>query len=407
MKIIKLKSENVKRIKAIEITPKDNMVFISGKNDQGKTSVMDSIWYALEGRASLRGTPIPIRKGETKAEITLTLDDIIVTRKWTANDKTYLKVTNKEGLSYTSPQELLDSFIGKLTFDPLEFAQMKENDQRNLLLKVADLDIDKWDNEISELREKRRVQGQQVKMLSGEREEITLEQIPNEFVSISKLQEEYEKGLKHNQEIKDTEEFLEESQNELMSLEEKLKEIQQRIKQVKNDIAETEANLENTKKVDTNSIKDKINNAENINNQIRAKQRNESMDRKQKEAQKVYDDFTQKIESIVKQKEDSLAKAKMPIKGLGISDTGVTYNDIPFGQLSSSEQLKVSLAIAMALNPKLKVIRITDGSLLDKENMEIIKKMAEEKDYQIWIEIVDDSGEMGFYIEDGEIKGGK
>jgi len=404
MRIISLKSENVKRIKAIEITPKDNVVLISGKNDQGKTSVMDSIWYALEGRASLRGTPIPIRKGETKAEITLTLDDIIVTRKWTANDKTYLKVTNKEGLSYTSPQELLDSFIGKLTFDPLEFAQMKENDQRNLLLKVADLDIDKWDNEISELREKRRVQGQQVKMLSGEREEITLEQIPNEFVSISKLQEEYEKGLKHNQEIKDTEEFLEESQNELMSLEEKLKEIQQRIKQVKNDIAETEANLENTKKVDTNSIKDKINNAENINNQIRAKQRNESMDRKQKEAQKVYDDFTQKIESIVKQKEDSLAKAKMPIKGLGISDTGVTYNDIPFGQLSSSEQLKVSLAIAMALNPKLKVIRITDGSLLDKENMEIIKKMAEEKDYQVWVEKVSDEGEIGFYIEDGEVK---
>ena len=91
---------NVKRIKAIEITPKDNMVFISGKNDQGKTSVMDSIWYALEGRASLRNTPVPIRKGEEKAEITVTLDDIIVTRKWTANDKTYLKVTNREGLNY-------------------------------------------------------------------------------------------------------------------------------------------------------------------------------------------------------------------------------------------------------------------------------------------------------------------
>jgi ABC-type histidine transport system ATPase subunit len=128
------------------------------------------------------------------------------------------------------------------------------------------------------------------------------------------------------------------------------------------------------------------------------------MDKKQQEAQKIYDDFTKEITRIMEDKEDSLAKAKMPIKGLGISDTGVTYNDIPFGQLSSSEQLKVSLAIAMALNPKLKVIRITDGSLLDKENMEIIKKMAEEKDYQVWVEKVSDEGEIGFYIEDGEVK---
>jgi len=397
MKIIKLKSENVKRIKAIEITPKDNMVFISGKNDQGKTSVMDSIWYALEGRASLRNTPVPIRKGEEKAEITVTLDDIIVTRKWTANDKTYLKVTNREGLNYNSPQELLDSFIGKLTFDPLDFAQMKENEQRNLLLEVADIEIDKWDSMIAELKEHRRLQGQKVKMLSGEREEISLERLPSDFVSISKLQEEYEKGRENNANIELTEESLEQDKNELKELEEK-------IIKIKQDIEKEENYLKNAKRVDTDSIKAKINNAENINNQIRAKQRNEVMDKKQQEAQKIYDDFTKEITRIMEDKEDSLAKAKMPIKGLGISDTGVTYNDIPFGQLSSSEQLKVSLAIAMALNPKLKVIRITDGSLLDKENMEIIKKMAEEKDYQVWVEKVSDEGEIGFYIEDGEVK---
>jgi recombinational DNA repair ATPase RecF len=406
MKIIQLKSENVKKIKAIEITPKDNVVIISGKNGQGKTSVLDSIWYALEGR-SLKNTPKPIREGESKAEVTLTIDDIVITRKWTANNKTYLKVTNKEGLSYNSPQELLDSFIGKLTFDPLEFAQMKDNVQRDLLLKVTDLNIDKWDNEILELREKRRIQGQQVKMLSGEREEITLDKLPNEFVSISKLQEEYEKGLRHNQEIEYAEESLEESQNELMSLEEQLREIQQRIKQVKGEINETEANLENAEKIDTDSIKAKINNAENINNQIRAKQRNDSMDKKQKEAQKIYDDFTEKINKILKAKEEALAKAKMPIEGLGISETGVTYKDIPFSQLSSSEQLKISLSIAIALNPKLKVIRITDGSLLDDDNMKLIKEMATNWDYQVWIERVNDQNEIAFIIEDGEIKGGK
>ena len=119
MRIIELKASNIKRIKAVEIRPKDNVVLICGKNDQGKTSVLDSIWYALAGKDSLKDTPMPIRKGTNKAETTITLDDFIVTRKWTANDKTYLQVTNREGLSYKSPQQLIDSFVGKLSFDPL------------------------------------------------------------------------------------------------------------------------------------------------------------------------------------------------------------------------------------------------------------------------------------------------
>ena len=106
----------------------------------------------------------------------------------------------------------------------------------------------------------------------------------------------------------------------------------------------------------------------------------------------------------MKEKETALKTAEMPIPGLSVNDTGVTYNDIPFGQLSSSEQLKVSLGIAMALNPKLKVIRITDGSLLDEDSMAIIRKLAEKKDYQVWCEKVDGTGKIGFYIEEGEVK---
>jgi len=93
----------------------------------------------------------------------------------------------------------------------------------------------------------------------------------------------------------------------------------------------------------------------------------------------------------------------MPIKGLSVDKDGVTYKGFPFSQLSDSEQLKVSMAIAMAVNPKLKVIRVRDGSLLDEENMKIIREMANNNDFQIWIERVE-QGEVGFIIEDGELK---
>lgn len=397
MKIIELRSENVKKVKAIEIRPKDNIVVISGKNGQGKTSVLDSIWFALEGKASLKETPMPIRKGESKAKVELILDDFIVSRNWTDNDKSYLKVTNKEGLAYNSPQELLDSFIGKLSFDPLEFAQMKEKEQRDLLLQVADIDIDEIDEQIFIAREERRLKGQEVKLLSGEREGVTVKDLPNSMIIISDLQNQYEEIIRHNGEI-DIE------KNALDGQKEYLEELQEKVKKVTENIKRHEEYLKKNEFISVEVIRNKINEAEYINGQIKARERNKLANQKQKEAQNIYDDYTKKIDGFIEGKEAILKSAEMPISGLGISDTGVNYNDIPFGQLSSSEQLKVSLAIAMALNPKLKVIRITDGSLLDDDNMETIKTLAKEKDYQIWIEKVDGSGEMGFYIEEGEVK---
>ncbi|MCJ7790557.1 MAG: AAA family ATPase [Candidatus Atribacteria bacterium] len=396
MRIIRLQAENIKKIKAIDITPTTDMVVISGKNGAGKSSALDAIWFALEGRGSLKKTPEPIRKGEKNAKVTLTLDDFIVTKNFTANDKSYLKVTNKEGLAYGSPQELLDSFIGQLAFDPLEFAQMKEGEQRNLLLQVAEIDIDSLDDKIMDLREERRLKGQEVKLLSGQREEITTNELPEKVISTSVLNDELEVALNNISDWNNTFKDLGEHKRRFFTLKEELIKLE-------NIIVDEEKWIKENHPVDVSGIKERILKADNINYQVMARERNKIADKKQKEAQDIYDNYTSKIDDVIKQKETALSTAKMPITGLGISETGVTYNDIPFGQLSSSEQLRVSLAIAMALNPKLKVIRITDGSLLDEDSMEIIRKLAEKKDYQVWVEKVDGTGKIGFYIEEGEV----
>jgi len=62
------------------------------------------------------------------------------------------------------------------------------------------------------------------------------------------------------------------------------------------------------------------------------------------------------------------------------------------------------LAIAMAANPALRVIRVRDGSLLDEDAMQMPADAADANDYQIWIERVDNTGEVGFVLEDGHIK---
>jgi len=410
LRIIQLKSENVKKVKAIEISPKEDVIIISGNNGQGKTSVLDSIWYALQGRTGLKDTPMPIRKGEKKASVTLTLDDFIITRTWTADDKSYLKVTNREGLTYNSPQELLDGFIGALTFDPLEFAQMKDVAQRQLLLKLANINIDQYDEKIARFREDRRIQGQKVKLYEGERDPRDFSDVPTEEISIVELQSRLEEAIDHNRDIdgvKDkigySQEGIRKSEIRIIEMENAIKVLKKGISTYKDMIDSDQKFLNENKKVDIDYIRKSINASLAINEMVQAKKRNLEADKKRDSAQEVYDDYTDKIDMQKKGKDTALRLAKMPIEGLSVNDTGVIYNDIPFSQLSSSEQLIVSLCIAMALNPKLRVIRITDGSLLDEMSMNIIKKYAKAEKYQVWVEKVDGTGTVGFYISEGEV----
>ena len=57
----------------------------------------------------------------------------------------------------------------------------------------------------------------------------------------------------------------------------------------------------------------------------------------------------------------------------------------------------------MVANPKLRILRIKDGSLLDSKNLALLTKMADKYDYQIWIERVATDGKVGIVMEDGMV----
>jgi hypothetical protein len=82
----------------------------------------------------------------------------------------------------------------------------------------------------------------------------------------------------------------------------------------------------------------------------------------------------------------------------------VLLNELPFEQASDAERLSASVRIAAALAPKLRVIRIRDGSLLDDSSMALLRQFAQDHDFQMWIERVDSTGAVGFVIEDGHVR---
>jgi hypothetical protein len=94
----------------------------------------------------------------------------------------------------------------------------------------------------------------------------------------------------------------------------------------------------------------------------------------------------------------------MPVTGLGLSEDGVTLNGLPLDQASAAEQLRVSVAIGIAMNPRLRVLLLRDASLLDRDSLALLADMAKAAGAQVWLERVEDDSATAVVIEDGMVK---
>ena len=113
IKINKLEIENVKRVKAVKIEPTENgLTIIGGNNNQGKTSVLDAIAWALGGdkyrpsKPQREGSIIP-----PNLHIVMN-NGLIVERK---GKNSTLKVTDPSGQK--GGQQLLNEFVEQLALD--------------------------------------------------------------------------------------------------------------------------------------------------------------------------------------------------------------------------------------------------------------------------------------------------
>lgn len=392
MKIIELRAENVKRLTAVDITPDGTLQVVGGRNAQGKSSVLDAIWLALGGKKASRDTAQPIREGQDKASVTLDLGELVVTRTWT-HSSSKLTVQSADGATFKSPQTMLDNLVGQLSFDPLAFTRQSPREQRDALIDLVDLDVDldALDHERQQAYDQRTQVGRDGKAIG----DVTVDDsLPDEEQSASQIVAELQAAQETNREIVEAQRTREARAEEIQRLEKRIYECQ-------NEIAEAQRAADRTP-YDTADISGRLEAVEETNAAIRANSHARQRAAQRDELREAYADLTAKIEGLDKQKADALAAADFPVDGLAFDEHGVTYNGVPFSQASTAEQIRVSLAMAMALNPKLRVLRIMDGSLLDDEAMNAIRESVEENDFQLWIERVGSADEGAVIIEDGE-----
>lgn len=401
MKIIELRAENVKRLKAVEIQPDGTLQVIAGRNAQGKSSVLDAIWLALGGGKASKETPLPIRDGEDHASVRLDLGDLIVTRSWTAKG-TSLKVENADGAAYSSPQGMLDALVGQLSFDPLAFTRLSPKDQKKALLDLVDLDVDldALDAQIKETFENRTRIGREGKAIG----EVTVdESLPEVEESASTIIDQIQAAEDANREFGRVEGNRNVAADDISSLEAQIEALQETLKERKAEVASCEAWLAGASRRDVAPLREKLATVEETNALIRANNVAREKAKAKEELRLQYEAATAELQRLETVKIEALHKAEFPVVGLSFDDNGPTYRGIPLSQASSAEQIRVSLAMGMALNPRLRVLMIKDGSLLDEESMAAIRDQVAEKGYQLWIERVGNADEGAVILEDGEV----
>ncbi|WP_162987015.1 AAA family ATPase [Sphingomonas paeninsulae] len=419
MKITRFQAENFKKLRVVEIIPGDGAVVpIRGRNAQGKSSVLDAIQAALGGKSVMPSKPV--RSGEEAGAVRLELDDgaVVIRRTFDTEGGGQIIVESADGARYPSPQKLLDGLYTSVAFDPLAYTRAKPEDQYKLLRSLVKLAIDP-----EELKKKNKADYEERRDVNRDAKQAQLlldqmpvfENVPAEKVDEQALEDVIGTAVATNSDIEARKLRRESAWGRLEVMDTDITACRTRIAQLEEDLSGQIDTREALNKqlndaevlpapIDISEAQEKLRTARETNRQIEAAA-------KRKAQQLLLTNLDGKAERLTKSiegRKDSIAKAfeaaAMPVPGLTFSDGVVLFHGEPFDQVSSAEKLRVSTAIGMASNPKLRVMLVRDGSLLDPEGEELLAAMALEHNFQFWVEAVDTSGKVGIVMEDGAVR---
>lgn len=415
-KIIRLAVQNLLRIKAAEVHPDGSLVIVAGRNDAGKSSLLNSIAIALSGK----DVPTqPIRSGAAQGQVVLEIDEprLVVTRKFSQTGGSSLEVRDGDGAKVTSPQSKLDALLNRITFDPFEFTRLEPMKQVETLRRIVGLDFTALDRTHKQEYDERTV----VNRAARDKEAFlkTLPRhadVPREEQSAADLADELAKATETNKQNEELREELssfndgvDDAESAVRLAEENLVKAQRALESAKSGLETVikerdalKAKTQNLQDVDTDAILAKMREIDAINAKVRDNKRWTEESGALIQLQGRANSITGRLEDIQQQKAKALAEAKFPVEGLGFNDQGVTYNGLPFDQAGTAVKIRVSLAIARSLNPQLPVMLIRDGSLLDADSLKLVSEEAEKNGLQVWMEVVGDREDATVVIEDGQ-----
>lgn len=411
VKINKLEIENVKRIKAVKLEPTANgLTVIGGRNNQGKTSVLDSIAWALGGEnfrpsdATRDGSIIP-----PNLKIVLN-NGLIVERK---GKNSALKVTDPSGQK--AGQSLLNTFVESLALNLPKFMESSGKEKAQTLLQIIGVG-----NQLAEL-EKEEKELYQDRLYIGrtadQKEKFAKEQpyypeAPNDLVSPSALIRQQQDILAQNGENQRKREQAGKIREEVKRAYEEVKRLSDQLEAAKQHHLQLVKDLEIAEKsaadlVDqsTKDLEDSISNIEEINRMVRANLDKEKAEDDAKEYRRQYDHLSEKINAISEKKANLLSSAELPLPELSVKEGELVYKGQKWDNMSGSERLMVSTAIVRKLNPECGFVLLDKLEQMDLQTLQEFGSWLEGEGLQAIATRVSTGDECSIIIEDGYVVG--
>lgn len=410
VKIAALEAENVKRIKAVALTPSPTgLTIVGGNNNQGKTSVLDALAWALGGE-KFRPTAA-VRDGAlAPPHLKVILSNGVVVERKGKNSS--LTVTDPTG--QRSGQQLLNAFVEPLALDLPRFMQASDKDKADTLLNIIGVGdaLTGLDREIKALYDRRTVIGQIGAQKRHAAEELTeYPDAPSEPVSAIELIQQQQEILLHNADNQRKRMKLAQLEEQERQLGRRVQELSQELEMVEHQLTAVQQDVQNATKTvaqlqdeSTAELEQSIRNVEEINRQVSA---NLAKSKAQDEAERYAQEYTALTEQIKAKRTarmDLLNGADLPLTGLGVEDGSLTYNGKHWQDMSGSDQLRVATAIVRRLNPDCGFVLLDKLEQMDLATLAEFGSWLQAEGLQAIATRVSTGGECQIIIEDGRVK---
>lgn len=407
IKINKLELENVKRIKAVKLEPSENgLTIIGGRNNQGKTSVLDSIAWALGGE---RYRPSQVRRDGSviPPHLHIVLSNGLVVDR--AGKNSDLKVTDPNGNK--GGQQILNEFVEELALNLPKFMESTDKEKANTLLKIIGVGdrLSELEKEESEIYNRRHFIGQIADQKAKYAKEMTYWQdMPKDLISAAELIAKQQDILAKNGEnqrkrsrVTELEEEVKKLQYTVDSLTEKLAQASQACMDAMENLNIARKSAEELHDESTAELEENIRHIDMVNAKIRDNLNKEKAEEEAAEYRRQYEDLTDKLEETRRLKRDLLQSADLPLVGLSVENGSLTYRGKRWDNMSGSDQLKVSAAIVRKLNPNCGFVLIDKLEQMDLDTLREFGEWLEKENLQAIATRVSTGDECSIIIEDG------
>lgn len=407
VKINTLELENVKRIRAVQLTPAANgLTIIGGNNNQGKTSVLDAICWLLGGNKYQPSNAQ--REGAlTEPMLRCTLSNgLVVERK---GKNAALKVIDPQG--NRAGQKLLDGFLSELALDLPKFMQASDRDKADTLLRIIGVgeQLMQMEQEEKRLYDQRTAIGQiQQQKAKFAAELPRWEELPNEPVSAAALIAQQQEILARNgqrqqwqHEMQSIDIAIQNITSEIQRTERQLADLRAQLDEFQEKAASAHKTPEELQLESTAELEANIADIDRVNAKIRDNQRKAAAEKEAADYKDQYDGLTDQIEKIRADRRALLNGANLPLPGLSVEGGKLLYQGKAWDCMSGSEQLRVATAIVRCLNPECGFVLLDKLEQMDMQTLADFGAWLEANGLQAIATRVSTGDECSIIIEDG------